>query len=297
MDRNDEAVATYERLLTSLDGKNGPVDFAPAVRLELAELEFDRERYEKAKVLLTPLASATGELLESALYRLCWCHHMLGESKGTETVFRGFEKSFPESALFPELALLAAKALLGQGRTGPAGDLFKAIATRFPKWKDSDLALVSYGECQLEDRHFKEAKAIFQDALTRFPESEATYRVRFGLGWADENLGLHDEAMNHYRQVIATTRTATAARAQFQIGQCFVAAKDYGRAIVEFLKVPASYRYKDWNAKSLLQVAGCFEALDDLEKARKYYQEVATTFGKRAEGKLARERLGKLEID
>ncbi len=34
-----------------------------------------------------------------------------------------------------------------------------------------------------------------------------------------------------------------------------------------------------------------------IERAQKYYQEVATTFEKREEGKLARERLEKLEID
>jgi TolA-binding protein len=308
LDRADEAAATYERLLAYLDekgagtkgagaaGESG-VHFANAVRLELAELEFERKRYEKAKVLLAPLAAATGETLESALYRLCWCHHMLGETAETVTVFRAFEKSFPGGELYPELALLAAKALLARNQPGPAGDLLSAVVTRFPERRNTDLALVSYGECRLEDRRFKEAKAIFQDALTRFPDSGVAYRARFGLGFANENLGLHDEAMSQYREVIATTSTVMAARAQFQIGQCFVATGDHGRAIVEFLKVSASYQYEDWNAKSLLQVAGCFEALEDRGKAEEYYREVAATFGAREEGKLARERLQKLEID
>ena len=93
------------------------------------------------------------------------------------------------------------------------------------------------------------------------------------------------------------TSTLTASLAQFHIGHGFVSEKNYQKAIVEFLKVAASYGYADWRAKAILQTAGCFEALGDQQNSKKYYQEVLTTYPERDEAKLAREQLSKLELN
>jgi TolA-binding protein len=100
--------------------------------------------------------------------------------------------------------------------------------------------------------------------------------------------------MKYYRDVVDETNTPTAARAQFQLGQCLVAVQDYRKAILELLQVAAKYAYPEWTSKAILQVAGCFEAMEDLENAKKYYREVVKDFPDRAEAKLARERLSQL---
>ena len=170
------------------------------------------------------------------------------------------------------------------------------MARDYPESREAALSLVSYAECQLEDKRFDEAKKVFAGFLTRFPESDVRYRAHFGMGWSDENLGSLKQAIASYRTVTYSTASPTAARAQFQIGQCFVASEDYRKAIVEFLKVSATYAYDDWNAKALLQVAGCFETLEDRENSAKYYREVIAKYPSRDESKLARERLSKLEV-
>jgi TolA-binding protein len=152
------------------------------------------------------------------------------------------------------------------------------------------------GEILLEDRKFDKAAERFKAFLKRHPDSSLAYRAHFGQGWALENQGNLAGATERYRQVTRETKTATAARAQFQIGQCLVAKKDWKNAIVELLQVPASYSYPEWSSKALLQAAGCFEALEDGDNAKRYYREVAETFPDRDEAKLARDRLQKIEI-
>ena len=146
-----------------------------------------------------------------------------------------------------------------------------------------------------QERKLDEARKRFEAFLSAFPESATKYRARFGLAWIDESQGRLDQAVTRYREVARETATPTGARAQFQIGQCLAAKKDWRNAIAEFLQVPASYGHAEWTSKALLQTAGCFEALEDAENALRYYKEVIETHPDRDEAKLARERVSKLE--
>ncbi|MCH2375386.1 MAG: tetratricopeptide repeat protein, partial [Planctomycetes bacterium] len=210
------------------------------VRIELAELEFEQKNYKTAKRLLAKLAAepkvkdagatdspksrhTQGQQNQTVLYRLTWCHHMLEDSDLVQTTFARFEDQFPESELYPELAYLAAKSYLRQDRITEAGKLFKRVARDYPESREAALSLVSYAECQLEDKRFDEAKKVFAGFLKRFPESDVRYRAHFGMGWSDENLGSLKQAIASYRTVTYSTPSPPAARAQFQIGQCFVA--------------------------------------------------------------------------
>lgn len=245
--------------------------------------------------LLEPLAKIDSPLQVEALYRLSWCYHKMEDAAGTVRAYEAFTRAAPESDLAAELAYLAAKAHLRQGNAARAGELFGLIRTRFPESREAELALLGRAECLGEEEDFEGAKREFEEFLRLYPSSAAAYRAHFGLGWAEEHLGRLPAAKEHYRRVPGATTTPTAARAQFQLGQCYAAEKDYARAIVELLQVPARYTYEEWSAKALLQAAGCFEALGDLPQARKHYEEVMAKFSGRGEADLARERLGRLE--
>ena len=293
MNDPDAAASAYREILAIPSA--GPM--GETARLELAELELDRKDHAAAKALLLPLAAAQGPQREKALYRLVWCHHLLKEHDGTLSTFEVFQKDFAASPLLGELSLLAAKAHMEKGSRAKAKDIFKAIAEGPADREETQAASVSYGECLLEEREFDAARQQFAAFLARHPSSKLAFRAHFGMGWADENSGKIEKAMESYRNVVKETATSTAARAQFQIGQCLAAKKEYRDAIVEFLQVPASFSYPEWSAKAILQVAGCFEALGEKANAKKYYEEVARSYPDRDEAKLARERLTKLEID
>ncbi|MBI4607357.1 MAG: tetratricopeptide repeat protein [Planctomycetes bacterium] len=287
----EEAAKAYRAVL----GLEAAGDLAGPARVELGELELERKEYAAAKEALAPLASGDGPHREKALYRLAWCRHFLDEPDGVVAAHAALAKAFPSSALLAETALLAAKAHLKRGETAKAGEVFRSIAEARPGTPEAETALVSLGECLAEERRFEEAGRLFAEILERHPESPHAYRARFGRAWALENLGKPEEAMSLYRKVASETKSATGARAQFQLGQCHAARKEHRDAIVELLQVSARFAHPEWSAKALLQAAGCFEAIGDDANARKHYAEVIATFPDRDEAKLARERLERLD--
>ena len=169
----------------------------------------------------------------------------------------------------------------------PVGSLSKSQS------KQADLAHVSYAECLNEQQNFADARRELRGFLEQHPRSAYTVRVHFAQGWAAENLGTLDEAIEHYKKATGDG-TVVSAKAQFQIGQCLAAKKEHKDAIVEFLQIPSRYGYPEWSSRALLQVAGCFEALEEYQQSRKYYGEVIQRYPKRDEARLARERIGKL---
>lgn len=263
--------------------------------LELGELEFEAKDFTRARQLLEPLSARPGPRREKATYRLIWTLQMLEDAAGVVKNEAAFSKLFPQSELTAELGLLAAKAHLSQGDNARAAKVYQSIVETRPEAPEAEIALVGLGECLAEDRKFEEARSRSQAFLERYPGSQQGYRARFVTAWALENLGKPTEALPIYRAVVKETRTALGARAQFQAGQCLVAQKDFKGAVVEFLQVPATFSYPEWNARALLQIAGSFEALEDFENAHKYYTEVKETYPERDEAQVATERLKKIE--
>lgn len=286
----DEARKAYANLLAAGGGS-----LADTAALELGELELESKRPAEARVALEPLARRECPQREKALYRLAWAFHSLEQPEEVVATQASLASLYPQSELLGEVTLLAGRALAARGENGKAVDLFLAVVARGPEAAGADLALVGLGEALAEERRFEEAQKAFVKFLSVHPKSPQVYRARFGLAWSLENLGQVDEALEKYREAARDARTPLAARAQFQIGQCLVAKKLYKDAIVELLQVPAAHTSPEWSAKALLQVAGCFEELEDLDNARKYYGEVKTSFAGRDEARLAEERLNRLE--
>jgi TolA-binding protein len=290
----DGAAAAYGRIL-ELEGA-GTAEVRETTVVELAELEFERREYARAREILDRASSVKGPRREKVLYRLAWSQHMLGDARQTIAAYEALEKEFPKSELLAEIGILAAKAHLQEGRHARAAQVFRAIADAKGSGPEAEAALLGLAECLAEERKFDEARKRFQAFIQKHPESPSLARARFGIAWADENAGKLDEAVALYRQVARESASAIGARAQFQIGQCLVAKKNYRDAIAELLQVPAAYAYPEWAAKAVLQAAGCFEALGDLERAKKYYGEVVANYEGRDEAKLAKERLDRLEV-
>ena len=125
-------------------------------------------------------------------------------------------------------------------------------------------------------------------------EKDSTFSVGgllFGVGWAREASGDPEAAIDSYRQA-AQGRTETAARAQFQIGECLFALGRHEEATSEFIKVDILFSSPMWSAAALYEAGRCFDALGDREQASQQWRRVIKidTGGKWTE--MARARLG-----
>ncbi len=83
----------------------------------------------------------------------------------------------------------------------------------------------------------------------------------------------------------------TAARAQFQIGQCLFARQRYKDAVRELLKVDILYAYPQWSAAALYEAGRCFEKLSQTAEARQQFKTVIDKYGDTRWAALASKRM------
>ncbi len=196
-----------------------------------------------------------------------------------------------DTALTASACAIAGEAQFRLNRLTRAIELLRRVADEFPKDPAAPAAMLRLGESLAVLQRWAESERVFARFLSDHPASDAWPQARFGLGWAKENQGRHADAMNEYSQIVARHSGPTAARAQFQIGQCLFAAKRFDEAARELLRVDILYAYPDWSAAALYEAGRCFEAMNDLPGARQQYQQVIDRFGQSKWATLAAQRL------
>jgi TolA-binding protein len=97
--------------------------------------------------------------------------------------------------------------------------------------------------------------------------------------------------MAEYARVVADHDGATAARAQFQIGQCLFAQGKHADAATELLKVDILYAYPEWSAAALYEAGRCLMAANRPAEARAQFEAVRDRFPDSQWAGLAAQRL------
>ena len=86
-----------------------------------------------------------------------------------------------------------------------------------------------------------------------------------------ENQRKYDDARKWYAKVTASHNGPTAARAQFQAGECYFAEGKFDKAAGELLKVEIVYAYPEWSARALYEAGRAFEAMKQIDQAKSQY--------------------------
>jgi len=293
--RADEARAAYRALL---DAKPSP-RFAVHGALELAQLDLGAERYDEALKSLdraersaddaddatrAALSARLGYLRGIALVRL-------ERAADGAAALDAFLDANPDSALAPSAALLCAEALAKSGRPDGASARLRALLAKNPPDALARPALLRLGEACAGAQDWTGSEEAFAAFLRRFPDDELWFQARFGIGWARENAGRHDSAIEAYREVVERHEGATGARAQFQIGECLFALKKHDDAVRELLKVDILYDYPEWSAAALYEAGRCLAEQSKTAEAREQFKHVVARFGDTQWARLASEQL------
>ncbi len=288
------AAQTYERIIAIKDP--GPI--ALNARVELADLRIDNERYTEAVALLTHVQQAIEDMREAnraidevSLYGLGLCHLRLNQFDDAAAVFEAMIDRHPESGRISSARLLCAQAMYEAGSVQLAIAQLTRIIEDHKETDSYGPALLRQGEYLAVLQHWRRSEEAFVKYLEECPESELWFQARFGIGWARENAGDHPAAIAAYQQVIARHDGATAARAQFQIGECYFAMNEPETAIAELMKVDILYAYPQWSAAALYEAGRCFEKLGKVVEARNQYRAVVDRFASSQWAELAQGRL------
>jgi len=287
-DRERDAIPIYKSLLDASDAT-----LAAQAALELADIEMRGKRFAAAAELLSRIKpdNSNAALAEQATYRLAVCSYEQGHFAEAAEQFSNYLKAYPKGEQIASANALCGEALVKSGQPGPAVAKLRRVTEHHADDPACGPALLRLGETLATLQRWPESRQAFADFLERFGSSELAFQAQFGIGWAEENQNRHDEAMKAYRAVVDKHKGPTAARAQFQIGECLFAKKEYEAAARELLKVDILYNYPEWSAAALYEAGRCFEKMERPSDARTQFAQVVEKYTDTRWSALARQRL------
>lgn len=291
----DAAAAAYGAVIAA----GGEPELTAHARLELGELESQRERWAEASQALEGLfvgASAKAlepkrEILEPAAYQLGIAYYRQEAYEPASKALDTLIQLYPDTSYLFSALYFEGESLLKTGHAPKAAKCFERVAAECEDAALKGPALLRSGECLTAMQNYARAEEVYRQYLKDFSESELWFQARFGLGWACEQQSRLDEAIAAYREVTAKHQGETAARAQFQIGECLFAKKKFEDAVRELLKVDILYAYPEWSAAALYEAGRCFEQLSKTVEARAQFQAVVDKYQKTRWAELSAQRL------
>ena len=296
--RADEAAHAYDQLLS--DGQEG--ELGVHAMLELAGVHFDAGRFEQAAAILRQLRdkmqsaedTVPATVREQATYRLGVCEFELKRFREAAAMFEEFVKAFPASSLSASACFFAGEAFFDLGRHDRAVEHLSRVAESYQEDPVYGPALLRLGESLAALQKWSRSEQVFGDYLNRFPDSPQWFQAEFGIGFARENQKRYDDAKKAYAVVVTRHQGPTAARAQFQTGECLFAQKRYEEAVRELLKVDILYAYPQWSAAALFEAGRCFEKLGKTVEARAHFKQVVEGHTDTRWAKMASQHLAEL---
>lgn len=292
--RVEEAAEAYEELLSSAP----PPSLEAHGSLDLAQLLVAGGRCEEAIELLERAEAAAArlddgeraELGASAAYLRGVCAYRLSRWLEAAELLSAFIEAHGGHELAGSAALLAGESLVKAGRAGEAIAVLERAAGEADA-KVRGPALLRLGEACAADGRWRRSEEALLAYLKEFGGEELWFRARFGVGWAREQQGELEGAMEAYREVAARHEGPTAARAQFQVGECLFAQRRHDEAVKELLKVDILFAYPEWSAAAVYEAGRCLEESGKTEEAKQQFRAVVERFGESEWAGPAEERL------
>ena len=291
--RDEEAAAAYRQLLEVTPS----LSVEAYASLDLAQMALGAKKPDEAMVLIERCRSAAGKLslaeatrlAERETYVRALCLNASGKPAEAAKALEEFEKTYPSSELLASVRLTLGDALAQSGRARDAAAVLSRVANDPAVGANRGYALLKLGEVSANASLWDESEKAYSAFLESESASALWFQARFGQGWARENQQKYDGACEAYRDVVDRHEGPTAARAQFQIGECLYAQKKLEEAIRELLKVDVLYGYPEWSAAALYEAGRCMRELGKEKEAAAQFEEVIKRFPETRWAALAKE--------
>lgn len=272
------------QVLATLSASQGPTSANAAI--DLADLLIASKDYGKAADLLEPISSHES-LGTTATYKAAWARYQLNDHRKVVALLNN--KNLGK--LTGPGAMLLGESLLELKRGREAAEQFTIALDNTGDGVESEAALLRLGEAHAAAQDWRKSQVAYERHRREHARSPRWYMAEFGIGWSLENIGKPREAMPHYKNVADKHKGDTAARAQFQLGECLFALKEHEEAVRELLRVDILHASPKWSAAALYEAGRCFEAMGKVGEARAQYRAVQERFGESDWATAAGERL------
>ncbi len=161
----------------------------------------------------------------------------------------------------------------------------------------SDRALLRLGHALTQLKQWDASRQAFETVIARYgPNNMWAVDARYGIGWAFQNQGRHDDAVNAYALVTQATTDDRAGRSHLQIGLCRAAGSKWVDAGKAFSTVYFGYDLPDLKFPAMLEHARTLIEEKKPDEAVKLLERVLKDAPKDGEwAKAAQERLDKVK--
>jgi len=277
--KDAEALQAYEALAKEFPTSSLAAD----AYFKSAEARYAEKKYPEATDLYEKAFGAAQDdrLKDKILYRLGWCKWAAGGYEESAKLFDRLVAECPASDLVPEGLFQAGEALLKLGK--PADAIARLEKLMDPKYKDFEHladARFRVGEAQLVLGRQEQAVATLTALEQAHPQYPAMPEVQFNIGRALYNLKQYDQSRARFERVTGMTDTETAAKAQFYLGETFLAEGNGREALKAYLRVVALWgNYKEWAAAAQFEIGKAYQQLDKPAEAREAFQTVVSKYG------------------
>jgi len=294
----DKADSLFRRLIKETPNS----DLADNALLSLAESDLITQKFDSAEKSLRQLISNdhSDELVQQVARS-----HLVGlavEKQDWQQVLQDAKallKQFPQSQYRWQTLLYQGEALLNQDKPKEALTPLQELkqkqadaSIRKQDWFPRVWVLLTETYFRLKEyKQVDETVAAFQQWDSKSP---FLYQAEEILGRSYIRRAKFDEARAAFQRAIDNphaSRTETAAKCQFQIGESFINQNQYDKALPEYLKVYHLYEYPEWQAAALFQAGQCDEARKQVNKAVQSYQDLLKEFPNSEVAPKARTRL------
>ncbi len=286
----DLAIGCYEQLI---DSANGSAIVSNAT-VELADLLIEAGEVTQAIAVLRTLVdeeSGDPSMTADASIRLGMLLYQEGLHADAVDAMQGaLDQSDPEDRTLDRARLLCGESLFQLGLWASAVTHLE-VASASDDRSIAEPALLRLGASAAELQRWAASEEAYRGALDRFADTPHRTAALFGIGWALESAGDPEAAISVYRDAAQGT-TETAARAQFQLGECLFALGRHEEAATELIKVDILYASPRWSAAALYEAGRCFDAIGDRDKAIEQWEQVLSTEGAGEWATMAQARLG-----
>jgi tetratricopeptide (TPR) repeat protein len=296
-----KARAAYQRQIDNFNDTLLSVD----ARFELAELLAEHDEHDAAMKLLKDANDLeprgdklpSAEMMDKIRIRLGACQAAKKEWDAALGYFEAVANN-PKSPLVAQGLYRAGEVYLAKG------DPAKAIE-RLTPFRDkreyqnvpgvTDRALLRLGYALGLQKKWDASRQAYETLVGRFGNSPWVNDARYGAGWALQNAGQFDPAVNWYTQVATATATELGAKAHLQIGLCRLAQKRYADAAVALLIVPYTFDYPELSATALCEAARALAEDKKPDQAERLLKKVIKDYPTSEWAKVAQERLEQLK--
>ncbi|MCG8587161.1 MAG: tetratricopeptide repeat protein, partial [Pirellulales bacterium] len=296
--QEDKAVATFERL-----SKEFPKSQYAAESLHhVGQSHYAKEDYKKAALAYYAAMNAAKDkkLKEKAAHKLAWSYYMQDDYKNAEASFDYQLQAMPKGSLAADATYMLGESQFKQGgekMTAALETYKKALALEPSTPTLKVLALLHAGQAASVLKKWDDSLEYLTSLTTDHADSELVPEALYEKGWATQNKGDLDGALELYEQVIdKASRTLVGARARFMTGEILFAKKQHTKAMAQFGRVFLGFKnappeFDTWKANSLFEYARCLEVLKKADAAKKYYIKLVDEYPKSDKVALAKQRI------